>query len=433
MEITTNYKKQFLEYVLANVLSMLGMSVYILADTFFISKGLGANGLTALNLALPIYNFIEGSGQMIGIGGASMFIIFHYQGKRRDSDSVFSTAVVTGLFLGLMFLMAGIFFADEIAMMLGANQDVYDMTYTYLHMLLMFAPAFILNNIMSAFVKNDGAPKLAMAGMLAGSIFNSIFDYIFIFRFKLGMFGAVLATACAPVVGMLILSSHFWRKRNHFRLQLRFYRIRMLPTLLSRGVPTLITEMATGIVMIAFNTLILGINGNVGVAAYGIILNVYLVIIAIFNGVAQGSQPLFGALYAKNDHRGRKITFRYAVIAVAIISAIVYVAAFVFPVPLVEIFNSEGNALMAELAVHGFRLYFIGTFFLGCNIVMLIYFISIGKDRIALWASLGRGVIIILPMAVLLSRLLGIDGIWLAAPITELIVWIPLIRRSYTS
>ncbi len=424
MEMQKNYKKKFIEYVSANVLSMIGMSIYILADTFFISKGLGANGLTALNLALPIYNFIEGTGQMIGIGGASIFIIHRLQGNRRKSDEVFTTAITTGLGIGLILVLVGLFGSNSITTALGANEEVADMTCTYLRMLLFFSPAFISNNILSAFVKNDGEPRLAMAGMLAGSIFNSIFDYIFIFPLQMGIFGAVLATACAPIVGMLTLSLHFWRKKHSFSYHMLFYSPSNILSIISRGVPTLITEMATGIVMIVFNSLILGIKGNVGVAAYGVILNVYLVVIAIFNGVAQGSQPLFGALYTQKDKKGLQITFRYALTAVALFSAIVYIATFIFPNQLTTIFNSEGNSTMAVLAVHGFRRYFLGTFFLGSNIVMLIYFISIGRDRLALILSLSRGVVIVLPLAIILSSIFGMDGIWITAPITEILVFI---------
>jgi len=216
MKTSKNYRKQFLEYVTANVMSMIGLSVYILADTFFISKGLGANGLAALNLALPIYNFIEGTGQMIGIGGASMFIMYKYQGNRKKSNEIFTTAITTALIAGLIIMILGIFTSNIITTAIGANEDIYDMTHTYLRMILLFAPAFILNNTMSAFVKNDGEPKLAMAGMLAGSIFNSIFDYIFIFPLNMGIFGAVLATAFAPITGLTVLSFHFWRKKHNY-------------------------------------------------------------------------------------------------------------------------------------------------------------------------------------------------------------------------
>jgi len=162
---------------------------------------------------------------------------------------------------------------------------------------------------------------------------------------------------------------------------------------------------------------------NVGVAAYGVILNVYLVVIAIFNGIAQGSQPLFSTLYAKKDSYGLKVTFRYALSAVAIFSTVIYIITFIFPNQLTSIFNSEGNTAMATLAAYGFPRYFLGTIFLGFNIVMLLYFISIEKDHIALIISLSRGIIIILPLAVILSKILGMDGIWITPPITEFVVF----------
>jgi len=428
-----SYRKQFIEYVSANVMSMIGFSLYVLADTFFIAKGLGSNGLAALNLALPVYNFIEGTGQMIGIGGASMFMIYHIKGNRQKCNEIFTTAVTTGLFWGFAFLLLGIFCGRKITTLIGADKYVYDMTKTYLSMMLYFAPAFILNNTISVFVKNDGEPRLAMMGMLAGSIFNSIFDYVFIFVCNMGIFGAALATICAPIMGLLVLSLHFIRKRHGFTYKVLSYNIHYVATILSRGVPTLITEVATGVVMIVFNSLILGLTGNVGVAAYGVILNVHLVVMSIFNGIAQGSQPLFSSLQAKKDSVGLKTIFNYAICAVGIFSVIVYILAFAFPNQLTAIFNSENNIMMAQLAVEGFRKYYIGTFFLGCNIVMLLYFVSIGKEQIALMMSLSRGILIILPLAIILSKLFGMDGIWITASITEFIVFIAgILYKKYS-
>ncbi len=435
MRNQVSYGKQFIEYVSANIMSMIGFSFYVLADTYFISKGLGANGLAALNLALPIYNFIEGTGQMIGIGGASQFALYHIRGDRNKCDEIFTTSVTTGLIIGFAFLFIGIFGSQTITTLIRADKDVYEMTYTYLSMMLYFAPAFILNNTISVFVKNDGEPRLAMMGMLAGSIFNSVFDYVFIFLFNMGIFGAALATICAPIMGLLMLSFHFWRKKHGFKYKLSAYALNHVHYIFLRGMPTLVTEMATGIVMIVFNTLILALKGNVGVAAYGVILNVYLVVISIFNGIAQGAQPLFSALYARKDFAGLKTTFQYAITAVGFFSVLVYIVVFVFPGQLTDIFNSEKNIEMAILAVDGFRKYFMGTFFLGCNIVMLLYFVSVGSEKIALVMSLSRGIFIILPLAVILSMIFGMDGIWITAPITELIVFIAgiLYKKYYVN
>lgn len=206
-------EREFLEYVLSSMLAMIGQSIYILADTYFVAKGLGANGLAALNLAIPIYNFINGVGLMIGIGGATRFIISRTVGDAERSRRIYTTAAISGVLAGLCFSLLGLFFVDPLTVLLGAKAETYEMTKIYLRMVLLFAPAFISNSIFSAFVKNDGGPKLAMLGMIAGSVFNTIFDYIFIFPMGLGIFGAVLATVFSPVMGILVLSLHLIRKR----------------------------------------------------------------------------------------------------------------------------------------------------------------------------------------------------------------------------
>ena len=252
-----NRRGEFLEYVLSSMFAMIGQSIYILADTYFVAKGLGANGLAALNLAIPIYNFINGVGLMIGIGGATRFIISRTVGDAERSRRIYTTAAVSGVLVGLCFSLLGIFFVDPLTVLLGAKAETYEMTKIYLRMVLLFAPAFISNSIFSAFVKNDGGPKLAMLGMIAGSVFNTIFDYIFIFPMGLGIFGAVLATVFSPVMGILVLSLHLIRKKSSFYPVKRGYRFEELRRMLSLGVSSLISEITTGIVMIVFNIIIL--------------------------------------------------------------------------------------------------------------------------------------------------------------------------------
>lgn len=207
---------------------MIGLSVYSLADTYFISSGVGTTGLTALNLALPVYSLGNGIGLMLGIGGAARFIVSRTMHRREASDTAFSTAVAAGLAIGIALALVGIFFGDKIAVLLGDDTVSFDDTAVYLKVILIFAPMFILNNVFSAFVKNGGAPRLAMAGMLSGSFFNIVFDYMLVFPCHLGMFGAVLATSFSPVVGismLSVLSVRFFRRRCNTVLIMFFFSI----------------------------------------------------------------------------------------------------------------------------------------------------------------------------------------------------------------
>ena len=174
--------REFAKYASLNTLGMVGLSLYILADTFFISKGLGANGLTALNLALPIYNLVHGAGLMLGMGGATRYSIVVSRGDRERGNEAFTATMMLMAAFSLVFMALGLFFfRGQITTLLGADPEVYEMTRTYLKVILLFSPAFISNEIFLGFVRNDGNPRLATICMLMGSLFNIVFDYIFIF------------------------------------------------------------------------------------------------------------------------------------------------------------------------------------------------------------------------------------------------------------
>lgn len=201
-----NYFKEFAKYTSLNVLGMIGLSCYILADTFFVSKALGANGLAALNLAIPIYSFINGSGLMIGMGGATKYSIFKSQNNFKKANNIFTQAFFLVVTMAAIYFLIGILFSGPLAKLLGATKSVYDMSSVYLRVILVFAPMFMMNNLLLCYVRNDGAPQLSMMAMLGGSFSNIVLDYVFMFPLDMGIFGAAFATGLAPVISILILS-----------------------------------------------------------------------------------------------------------------------------------------------------------------------------------------------------------------------------------
>ncbi len=186
--------REFAKYTSLNVMGMIALSCYILADTYFVSKGLGANGLTALNLAIPIYSFIHGSGLMIGMGGATWYAIRKSQQDDASANRFFTCAVALAAAFAALFVALGLFFSEGIAKLLGADESVFEMSRTYLQVILLFAPAFLMNNVLLCFVRNDGAPQRSMAAMIVGSLSNVVLDWVFIFPCNMGIFGAVFAT-----------------------------------------------------------------------------------------------------------------------------------------------------------------------------------------------------------------------------------------------
>ncbi|MDO4554522.1 MAG: MATE family efflux transporter, partial [Lachnospiraceae bacterium] len=261
---------EFLRYAFMNIMGMIGLSCYILADTFFVSKGLGSTGLAALNIAIPVYSFIHGSGLMLGIGGATRFSILKSQGERSGINRIFTNTVYLGVFIALLVITLGLLQSGNIAKILGAQGSVHTMTTTYLKVLMLFSPAFLLNDILICFIRNDGNPGLSMTAMLMGSFANILLDYIFIFPMNMGIFGAVFATGLSPVISLCILSIHFLKKKNGFFIEKVKLQVSSIKSIIGIGLPSLISEVASGVVIIVFNILTLKIEGVIGVAAYGV-------------------------------------------------------------------------------------------------------------------------------------------------------------------
>lgn len=413
---------EFFQYVALNICGMIGLSCYILADTFFVSKGLGAKGLTALNLAIPVYSFVHGCGLMLGMGGAARYSIFRGQKKYTDADMSFSHMIYAGLALAAVFMLTGVFFSARLAAALGAEGEIFSMTKIYLQVILLFSPAFMMNDILICFVRNDGSPGLSMTAMLAGSLSNIVMDYIFIFPLQLGILGAVLATGCAPVISICILSLHRIKKQNHFHLKKTGFSPSFTAATLSLGLPSLITEAAAGIVMIIFNSIILRLQGNIGVAAYGVVANLALVVTSVHTGIAQGIQPMISRFYGYGKLVDMKKILDYAIISVLLISGFIYLVFLLAAGPITFAFNSEQNLQLQEISEKGLKLYFTAIPFAGFNIVLSTFFASTEKALPAQTISLSRGIFVIIPMAYLLSAFFKMTGIWLSYPVTESIV-----------
>lgn len=418
-----NYPKEFIWYASSNVLAMLGLSCYILADTFFIAQGLGEKGISALNLALPIFSLMIGLCILISVGSSTLYKILISR-QDQKAQEVFTLAFVLSVVLSILLMLLGLFFAENLARVMGSTPELLKDTSTYIRVALLFSPAFFMNILFQAFFRNDNRPGRVMTASLLGSFSNIILDYIFIFPLNMGMFGAVFATGVSPVVSLLVLSPLIFSKKRSFKLSLKDLSLKLLPQGLKLGVPSFVMELSSGLVIMVFNMILLGLVGSVGVAAYGVIANVSLVILALFNGIAQGMQPISSQAYGLGDREGGLSLLRFAIKVTLIFSLVVYLTVFIFKGAISNQFNPENNLLFRSISVEGLGIYFIGMIPAGLNILLSMYFTSISKARPSQVMTFLRGILLIIPLAFLLSRLFGVLGVWISFPLTELLVLI---------
>lgn len=412
-------KKTFLTNVLFGMLSMAGTSLFILADTFFVANGVGADGIAALNIVLPMVNTFNGLGWMLGVGGATLYAIEKGRGYIEEGQANFTFTIVLSLIVALIFSGTTLFFTDSILSFLGANGPLFNMAKDYYTLLMLFAPLFILNNVYITFLRNDHNPKLAMAALLIGGLMNIILDYIFIFPLNMGLRGAALATVVSPGVSLIISTLHLKNSERQLFFRPIAMQWRKIRRVFSIGFPAFLNEFSSAVVMFLFNSVLLRLVGNIGVSAYAIIANMNIVAIALFTGVGQGFQPLVSIFYGAGKRKSIKKVLKYALITTGTLGVVFFGIGLLFSENIVTLFNNQQNKQLTELAIPGLKLYFSSFLFTGINFAVIYFMSAVERSRPSLIISLLRGLLLIFPVLFLMTKGFGVTGVWLTMFVVE--------------
>lgn len=416
-----NYKeirKQFAGFVSRNILGMMGMSCYYIVDTLFVAQSQGADGVAALNLVSPPYYLIFSVAAMIANGSAIIYKIRSAQGGE-ETKGYFTDAIIFALLGSIPFIIIGIFFPDKIIELMGGDERIVSLGTNYMRIIMLFAPMLICNNIVVAYVRNDDRPELAMRATLISSIFNIVGDYILMFPLDMGMTGAALASGFAPIVSIAICSTHIRSEKSNIHLMRKLPNFKILPQIIGIGAASFATKISTAIVILVYNFLILNLTGNTGLAAYGVISNIAIFVKLIFEGIADGSQPLLSEYFGKDRKTELTYLFRLGIKSAIVSSIVVYIILVVLANPIATAFNSEGSELLQELTVEGIRLYFLAYVFGSFNTVCIGYFSATAKAWWAGMISVIRSSVALVIFAVLLAKLFGMNGVWLSYAATE--------------
>ena len=412
-------RKVFFSYLIPSVSATFVTSIYILADTVMIGHGIGAVGIAALNILLPLYNTFFGVGMMCGVGGSVLFGVRKGQGNLREAREYFTMGLLMMLFISILASLAGNLFFRPLLSFLGMTSSMEAHTIPYARILVTAAPVFALSSFLQVFVRNDDAPKLSMTGVIAGGVTNVILDYVYIFIMKWGMAGAVLATVTGTTLTVLILCTHFFSKENNLKL-VKNISFRKMGEILGNGMSSFILEVSNGVVTLLFNRQLLFYIGDMGVVVYGIISNTACVVISVSNGIAQTVQPILSANFGAGK-RGRVLEARRLGLIAALSAGVVFAGSgYLFPVQLSHLFLEPTEEIL-RMAIPAIHLYF-ASFLIGeWNILYGTYFQSVVRPGLSLLITLLRGVILNSILVFLLPALFGVDGIWITVTVSEFI------------
>lgn len=415
---TSPPKKLFLSYLFPSLFGMLLMASNILVDGIFVSHGVGEQALAGVNIATPIFSILLAVSLWIGMGGATLFSIALGENKIQKAHAIFTRSIILTLVIVGILIVIGLWKLKAVAYLFGASEVTYPYVRDYLWVILIFGFVFVLENILSIFIRNDGNPKLAMTGLGVTAVLNIVLNYFFIFFWQWGVSGAAYATGIATLIGLCILLLHFRTPANHLHFVKPTRSLRGMLDILKIGLPSYVVEMSFAIIVVMYNLTFLHYTGEVGVTAFAIINYLHAVFLMIFIAVGASIQPLVSYHYGARLYGRLKSFLLLGILTATIIGVLLLIIGIFGKSLLIELFGVDDPTVVA-FTEKGILLYFTGYIFLGFNLVIAEYFQAIKRIRLSVLIVLSRSILLFMPLLILLPMALPSITIWLAFPIAE--------------
>lgn len=413
--------KRLLRFVLPSILMIICTSVYSIVDGFFISNFVGKTPFAAINLIYPVLMAVGTLGFMAGTGGSAIVSKTLGEGKPEKANQYFSLLVYATLAFSILISVVGFIFIRPIAIVLGADGVLLDDCVLYARILFCSMPAFILQYLFQSFFIAAEKPGLSLKLNIIAGLTNAVLDYLLIAVFPFGLAGAAAATAAGQLIGGIFPIIYFARKNDSpLRLTKAKFNGRVLASACANGSSEMVTNLSASVVSILYNFQLMSIAGENGVAAYGVIMYVNIIFMAIFLGYSIGSAPIVSYHYGAENHTELKSMFRKSLILLTVSGVILVVLSELVARPLVMIFTSYDPELL-DMTASGFQFYALAFLPMGFNVWGSAFFTALNNGAVSACISFLRTLVFQIIVVLTLPILLGIDGIWLSIVAAELL------------
>lgn len=408
------------DFSLPAIAGMLVNALYNVVDSIFVGHGVGAIGLAAVTIAFPIMIVLMGFGMLVGVGATTLVSIRIGQQRLGDAERILGNAFVLGLLFAVTLSAVLLSFLDPILRLLGAEATILPYAREFITIILagsvfMFT-GFGLNNVIRA----EGNPRTAMMTMIISALLNSLLNPLFIFGLGLGIRGSALATVISQAVSAVWVIAHFRGRGSLLKLRRANMALSapLVRKILSMGSSAFFMQIAASMVASLGNFVLMVHGGEVAVAAMGIINRVSMVILMPIFGISQGTQPIIGYNFgAKNFGRVREAVIKGSLAATAV-SVGGFAVIQLFDTYIIRLFSSD--AALVELGAAGLRVFMAMLPVIGFQVMGSAFFQAIGRPTRSLLLSMSRQILVFIPMLLVLPRFLGLQGVWLAGPISDL-------------
>lgn len=415
---------KLLRFVFPSIIMMVFTSIYGVVDGLFVSNFAGKTAFASINLVMPFVMILGGIGFMIGTGGTALVSKVLGEGKKEKANKIFTMMIIFTLLLGTLLSVIGVTSMPWVAKFLGATEEMMADCVLYGRIVTGFTVAFMLQNVFQSFLIAAEKPKLGLLATVLAGIANMALDAIFIIVFKWGVAGASIATGLSQCVGGIFPLIYFSRK-NSSLLRLTKTKLEIKPILnaCGNGSSELMSNISSSVVSMIYNFQLMKYVGEDGVSAYGVLMYVQFIFVAIYIGYAIGCAPITGYHFGARNHNELKNMLRKSSFLSAVSGVVLTILAIALSSPLAKLFVGYDEELY-ELTRHAFRLFAYSFLLAGFNIFTSSFFTALNNGAVSAAISFMRTLIFQTSSVLILPIFLGVDGIWWAITVAEFFAFI---------
>ncbi|MGH0052374.1 MAG: MATE family efflux transporter [Sphaerochaetaceae bacterium] len=421
-----------LAFSLPTVIMMIFMGLYTIVDSILISRFVGTNGLSALNIVTPVINIIVGIGGMLATGANALIARNLGEGKNIRASQDFSFLIFCGVLLGTCIALVGYTCMDALIWILGASELLFSYCKSYLSVLLLFTPAAMLQILFQNLLVTAGKPTLGLGVSLSAGILNIFLDYVFIVQCDMGIAGAALGTGIGYMVPSITGILVFLQRKGVLRFCRPIIKLNVLWKSLTNGFSEMVSQSATAITTFLFNITMMRLAGEDGVAAITIMIYAQFLLTSLYIGFSMGASPLLSFNHGSRNHGRLARIFNNSLWIIGISSCVICISAQLLGPSLVSIFSPKGTSVY-RMASQGFRIFSFSFLFSGFTIFTSAAFTAFSDGKRSAIISIMRTFVCLVIALLTLPRIWQETGVWLAVPCSEFVSMLIAFRLLHTN
>lgn len=416
-------KKLLIKYSIPAIISMLVSALYNVVDRIFIGNmdEIGALAITGVGITMPIVTIVLAFSMLIGIGATANISIKLGEQKRDSAEKIMGNIITLSIILGVIITVLGTIYRDPILKAFGASESTLKYAREYITIILYGTVFNIMGYALNSTIRADGNPKICSAIMVFSCFVNIVLDPIFIFTLGLGIKGAAYATVLSQVMTALLSYLYYMSKKSDLKIKKEnlMLSLDIVKLIFAIGISPFTMQLATSMVQVVNNNALKTHGGDLAIGAMATVNAVALLCFMPVFGISQGAQPIIGYNFGAKQYRRMEEAYKIATWTGVVIFSIALFLVEVFPATIVGLFNKNPDIM--AISIHGMRIYLMAMPAIALGMAGSNYFLAIGEGKAAMFLSLLRQVILLIPLIMIFSKAYGLTGIWLAQPICDII------------